>query len=213
MLGRVGIRNKAGRRPFLVGLTGNFGTGKSTVARLFRRLGAEVVNADRLAHEVFRKENRLYPGIRSLFPELKGRLSREALARIVFQSPVRRRALESLVHPYVFDRIREETRRRRARVVVVEAPLLFESGFDQACDGTILVQASPQETLRRLRGKGFREAEVRARWRAQWPVKKKIRRSDYLIDNSDGRQKTQRQVVQIWKDIERSLKKHGKREG
>jgi len=196
-----------------VGLTGNFGTGKSTVARLFRRLGAEVVNADRLAHEVFRKENRLYPGIRSLFPELKGRLSREALARIVFQSPVRRRALESLVHPYVFDRIREETRRRRARVVVVEAPLLFESGFDQACDGTILVQASPQETLRRLRGKGFREAEVRARWRAQWPVKKKIRRSDYLIDNSDGRQKTQRQVVQIWKDIERSLKKHGKREG
>jgi len=213
VLGRVGIRNKAGRRPFLVGLTGNFGTGKSTVARLFRRLGAEVVNADRLAHEVFRKENRLYPGIRSLFPELKGRLSREALARIVFQSPVRRRALESLVHPYVFDRIREETRRRRARVVVVEAPLLFESGFDQACDGTILVQASPQETLRRLRGKGFREAEVRARWRAQWPVKKKIRRSDYLIDNSDGRQKTQRQVVQIWKDIERSLKKHGKREG
>ena len=98
-------------------------------------------------------------------------------------------------------------------MVVVEAPLLFESGFDQACDGTILVQASPQETLRRLRGKGFREAEVRARWRAQWPVKKKIRRSDYLIDNSDGRQKTQRQVVQIWKDIERSLKKHGKREG
>ena len=212
MWGRAGIGNRPRRRPFLVGLTGNFGTGKSTVARYFQKMGARVVSADRLAHEVFRKKNPVYPRIRSLFRGIKGDLSRAKVARGVFRDSKKRRSLESLIHPYVFRRIGEEIKRGRARVAVLEVPLLFESGFDRKCDRTVVVEASAKEVLRRLQRKGFRRTEVEARWRAQMPVPEKIRRADYAIDNSGGRDETRRQVVQIWKQIERSLKKHGKRE-
>ena len=188
-----------------MGLTGNFGTGKSTVARLFRRRGTRVLSADRLAHEVFEKENPLYPQVRSLFPKIKGSLSRAAIAQIIFRDSEKRRALESLIHPYVFRRIREEMGRMRSRVVILEIPLLFESGFDQECDCTIVVRAPLKKVFERLLERGFREAEVEARWRAQMPLRRKIRRADYSIDNSDGREATRRQVVQIWKKIERSL--------
>lgn len=199
-------------KPLVVGLTGNFGTGKSTTAQFFRELGAQVIHTDRLAHEVFKKGNPLYPGIRSLFPELKGSLSRTKIARIVFGDSRKRRALESLIHPYVFDRIGEEIGRRRERAVILEIPLLFESGFDQECDRTVVVLAPERRVFERLLRKGFRRAEVEARWRAQMPLREKIRRADYLIDNSNGREVTRRQVVQIWRKIERSLNQHGKRE-
>lgn len=199
-------------RPFVVGLTGNFGTGKSTVARFFKELGAQVLDSDRLAHEVFRKKNPLYPGLRSLFPQLKGRLNRTVVSRVVFRNPRKRRALESLIHPYVFRRIGEEIRRRRARVVVLEIPLLFESGFDRECDCTVVVKAPLPKAFQRLREKGFRKEEVESRWRAQMPLEKKIKRSDHLVDNSQGLGETRRQVVRIWRKIERSLRKHGQRE-
>lgn len=198
-----------------MGLTGNFGTGKSTVARYFRKMGARVLNADRLAHEVFQKKNPIYPRIRSLFPELKGRLNRTDVARIVFQDARKRRALESLIHPYVFDRILAHIQQGRERVVILEIPLLFESGFDRECDYTVVVRTTAKEVFRRLQEKGFQKAEVRARWRAQMPLQKKIKRSDSFIDNSRKRGETRRQVVRIWKkieSIERSLRKHDQRE-
>lgn len=131
---------------------------------------------------------------------------------MVFRNPKKRKALESLIHPYVFRRIGEEIRRRRERVVVLEIPLLFESGFDRECDCTVVVKAPLPEALQRLQEKGFRKEEVESRWRAQMPLEKKIKRSDHLIDNSKGRYETRRQAVRIWRKIERSLRKHGQRE-
>lgn len=186
----------------MVGLTGNFGVGKSTVASLFKKKGAKVLSADRLAHEVFRKGNPVYLRVRSLFPSEKGNLNRERIAGIVFRSPRKRRALESLIHPYVFRRIQEQVGRTRKRVVIVEVPLLFETGFDRGCDRTIVVRSEPSEIFRRLSRRGYSGPEIRARWRAQRPLGDKTRRSDYLIDNSDGLRETRRQVEKIWKELQ-----------
>lgn len=200
-------------RPLLVGLTGNFGTGKSTAAGFFRKAGAQVVSTDKIAHEVFQKGNPLHSRLRRLFPELKGSLRREKIAVIVFRSRRRRKRLESLVHPYVFNRIQQEIRRTRKRIMILEVPLLFESGFYRRCDLNILVQAPFQRTLQRLRRQGFSRTQVEARWRAQWPSREKAGRADFLIDNSDGLRNTRRQTQRIWKllqKIERSLARNAK---
>lgn len=205
---------KFSRGPLVVGLTGNFGTGKSTVSGLFRKKGAKILNADRLAHEVFRKGHLLFRKVRSLFPKGKERLGRKQIAEVVFMNPKKRRQLESLVHPYVFMRIRKELERTRERVAILEVPLLFESGFDRQCDRTVVVHSPEEKVFRRLGQIGFSKAEVRARWRAQMPLREKMRRADYRIDNSKGLAETRRQVVEVWKDLqnERSLTTHGKRQ-
>lgn len=195
MSARRGLKRK---RPFLVGLTGSFGTGKTTVAAMFQRKGAKVLSADRLAHEVFKKGNPLYSKIRRIFPEVPGRLSRAKIAPFVFGSPKRRRRLEALVHPYIFKRLREKMKRTKSRVVIAEVPLLFESGFHRLCDRTIVVYAPQRMIFKRLRP--YTRAEIRSRWRAQMHFREKARRADYVIDNSNGFKKTRNQVDRIWKE-------------
>lgn len=157
-----------------------------------------MIDSDRLAHEAFRPGSRLYARIRSLFPELRGRVSRPRVAKIVFKDSRRRRSLESLIHPYVFERIAGEIRRTRKRAAVVEVPLLFESGFHRHCDWTVVVRAKPEAVIERLRRKGFRTAQIRARWRAQMTPHAKVKQADFVIDNSKGKRRTRRQVEVLW---------------
>lgn len=193
-----------------MGLTGHFGAGKSTVARLFKEMGSEVLDADRLTHEVYRKKSWLYKKLHSLFPELKGPLDRKKISRIVFRDRKRRRSLEQAIHPYVFNRIREEVGKKPRSVFILEVPLLFESGFYHETNCNVLVKARTQVVLERLARKGFKAQDAKERWRAQMPLARKIRLTDFIIDNSNGLKRTRKQVVRVWKQIERSLTKHGK---
>jgi len=186
-----------------VGLTGGFGSGKSTAARLFKKLGARVVDADQLAHEVFRKGHPLFPKVRSLFPEAKGSLTRARAARVIFGNPKRRRALEALIHPYVFQRMREEISRTKAPVIVLEVPLLFESGFDRDCDVTVAVVADRKEIFRRLHPLG--RAAILARLGAQMPVREKTRRADYVIENSRGLRELEDRVKKLWHKFKKGV--------
>lgn len=194
-----------------MGLTGDFGSGKTTTAQFFRQKGAHVLSADQLAHEVLEKKNRFYPKISLLFPELKGNLTRAGIAEIVFREPARRRKLECLVHPYVLERLKEKAQSTRKPVVVVEVPLLFESGFDRYSDINVVVKTPREKILKRLTQHGYSEQEIKARWRVQMPTREKIKRADYVIDNSKGAKSAQKQVAQVWEKIERSLATHGKR--
>ena len=208
---RRGSRTKSQRRPVIVGLTGSFGAGKSTVAKLFRCLGAHVLDADQLAHEVFQKKNPYHERLRFLFPEIRGLLTRAKIARIVFHNERRRQKLERLIHPYVFNRIEEETARTRRPVLVVEVPLLFESGFHHHTDSNVVVNTGKKAILARLRRKGYSAEEVAARWRAQMDSPEKIRKADYVINNTRGLEVTRARVLQIWNQIERSLLTHAQR--
>lgn len=190
----------------MVGLTGSFGTGKSTVARLFKEKGAQVISADQMAHEVFETKNPVSRKVRSLFPEIQGRMTRTKVAKIVFENPSRRLALESVVHPYVFRRIQEELEKKKHGITLVEVPLLFESGFDKHCDKTLVVDAPRSQVLKRLQALGFKKKEIEKRWKAQFSMQEKIRRSDYHIDNSNGLGKTKEQVQQAWNELLNSKK-------
>lgn len=199
-------------RPFLlVGLTGGIGTGKSTVAAMLAARGAVVIDADRLAREVVEPgEPTLARIVEEFGPEVlgpDGRLDRKALGALVFADPARRRRLEALTHPPIRARLdaRLEALARAGfrGVVVVDAPLLVESGLHRAMDRLVVVTADEATQLARLMARdGLDRAEALRRIRSQMPLAAKARLADHVIDNSGDRAATEAQVERLWAALE-----------
>ena len=201
------------RHTVVLGLTGGFGSGKTSVARMFQDLGAHAVDADKLAHEALRPGSSVYPKVARLFKGARsrhGKLDRKKIAAIVFKNPKQRRKLEALVHPYVFGRMVSEIAQARGPVMVLEIPLLFETGFDAYCHQTVVVAAGRRVTQRRLAKLGFSRAEIEARYKAQMPLKEKRKRAGFVILNSGSLEKTRQQVKKVWGQIRPSLKEKNK---
>ena len=182
----------------LIGLTGTFGSGKSSVLRLFRKEGASTVSADRIVHSLLRCKT-VKEAVKNIFgPAVlkKGQVNRTALAKIVFADKEKRRQLEELLHPIVKEQILKDAKRisRQKKPVVAEVPLLFESGFLEPFDYIICVSAKPEVIRIRMQKKGITAAEVENRSSSQWKVSEKEKRSDAIIENSESRAKTEKQV-------------------
>ncbi len=188
----------------LVGLTGGFGTGKSTAAHFFEELGACVVDADKLAHEALLPGSLVYSEVIRLFPEVlqpDSHLDPKKLAAIIFHDAEKRKKMESLVHPYVFTRMMEEISDASESVVILEVPLLFETGYDRFCHQVIVVNAPEPLATKRLLEKGFSNEEILARRKAQMPLEEKLKKAQIVIDNSETFQQTRRKVEEIWKKL------------
>ncbi len=176
------------RKKLVIGLTGGYGSGKSTVTEIFRRLGAKTESADHLAHRA------LLPGtptfkriLRTFGPEVRSRsggLDRARLAAIVFKNPAARRRLEKIVHPFVVAQHKKTIRKHIKGVLVLEIPLLFEAGLRRLADKVVVVTAPASVRMRRLAKKGVSPADFRRRSRAQWPLARKVRLADAVIDNA-----------------------------
>ena len=197
----------------IVGLTGGFGSGKSTVRHLLEELGAFVIDADLLAHEALLEGNPVYEKIAALFPDARksGGMDRKKIGGIIFKDKDKRKKLEEIVHPYVFERIGEEIRDAEEKTIVIEVPLLFESGLDRICGKTILVRAPQEEIVKRLIEKGCPEEEIRVRQNAQMPDAGKTKRADFILDNSGSLEKTRREVEKLWRDLHTVFLKKGER--
>ena len=190
---------------FVVGLTGTFGSGKTTVGRLLKRSGAVLVmDSDRIVDEVFCPNHPILGRIKQLF-NIRGRAERKQIAEIVFSDSRRRKQLESIIHPYVFRRIRSEMRRVRKSIVVLEIPLLFETGSDRFCDVTVAVVAEKRQILKRLSKQGVANDQICARIRAQWSQAEKKRRADFFIHNSGSKAELIRNVKLLWRKLKSVL--------
>lgn len=170
----------------LVGLTGSIGSGKSTVAQRLRALGVAVLDADEYAREGAKV---LKAEICQAFPEacLEGEPNRAALGRRVFADPEARRRLEALIHPYVRQRMQEETEKARQAghsLVVHDIPLLFEAGREKDFAGVLVVAAPTALRKARVMARsGLSEAEFEARDQSQLPQEEKVRRATWVIWN------------------------------
>ncbi|HET7788388.1 MAG TPA: dephospho-CoA kinase [Myxococcales bacterium] len=173
------------------GLTGNIGSGKSTVGRLLAAAGIPVVDADQVAREVVERGRPALREIASRFPGVllpDGSLDRKALAQRVFADTDEREALNQIIHP----RIAEEVAARLAalaaaghRLAVYEAALIVENGLQAGLDGLVVVVAPPEQQVARLRLRdGMSEADARARIAAQLPSAEKVRHATVAIENS-----------------------------
>ncbi len=186
----------------VVGLTGGFGVGKSSVAQRFKNMGAEIIDADEIAHDAMKKGSPVFDLIIELFEEALHpggkRMDREKLAEIVFNDPKRRKELEAIIHPYVYKKIEEKIEASERQVILVEVPLLFEAGFEKLCDKVVVVTCNSTVKMKRLICKKFTEQEVRARERAQMSEALKAQKGNFIIDNSKSIYQTQREIERLW---------------
>jgi len=194
----------------VIGVTGGVGTGKSTVARMFQRLGAVVLDADALAHEAMEPRRLAWRRIVRTFGEgvlnPDQTINRQRLAQRVFQDEPARARLERIIHPQVRREIRLRLgrlrRARRVRAVVLDVPLLIEAGAARLVDALVVVTALPEVQRRRLASRhGWSAEETEARRAAQWDLAAKAALADFVVDNSDGVDATRTQVKRIWKRL------------
>lgn len=193
----------------VIGLTGGFGTGKSTVAAMFGELGATVLDADQIAHQAMEPKRLAWRRIVEAFGESivneDQTINRQRLGALVFADEQARMRLEAILHPQVLTQIKRRLhplqRLRRVNAVVVDAPLLVEAGAEQLVDTLVVVTASPEVQRERLRRKYGGTTEIEARIAAQWAVSAKVALADYVVDNSDGINATRTQVRRIWDQL------------
>ena len=199
-----------------VGLTGGIASGKSLVARIFRDLGAHLIDADRIVHEFLEPGQPAYTEILHHFgrdiqlPD--GRIDRRVLGQIVFQDRDKLLWLNQCLHPRVFEAYRlmiSHLRERQEEIIVVfDAALLIETGFHRKMDRVVVVYAELDQQLERLALRdGFTKEQALSRIRSQMPLDEKRGQADYVIVNTGTREQAEHQAREIYVKLNRVAEK------
>ena len=192
----------------IVGLTGSVGMGKSTAATMLRRMGVPIYDADAAVHQMMRRGGIAVARVAVAFPgvEKNGAIDRSALGPRVFGNDVAMKKLESIIHPLVREderRFLAAMRRRKTKLVVMDVPLLFESGRHRRYDSVMVVTA-PEfvQRARVLKRPGMNPARLAAIKARQMPDAEKRRRADFIVPSGQGRAVTWRKLGQVLRGLE-----------
>ncbi len=191
----------------VIGLTGGIGCGKSHVRETLVALGAEGIDADKVAHDVMAPGAAAYaPLVAAFGPEFvqpDGEIDRAKLGALVFRDTAALAKLEATVHPAVYEAIRTRVERSTAPVVVIEAIKLLEAGLSVTlCDRVWIVVCSEAAQLERLaRSRGMSEAEVGRRRANQMPPEQMAREADLVIDTNGTLVETEEKVRRAWQQL------------
>ncbi len=197
----------------VLGLTGSIGMGKSTAARMLRRMGVAVCDSDAVVHRLTARGGGAVPAIEAAFPGVvrDGAVDRRALGARVFGDPQALRRLEAILHPMVWREQRRFLRRMAARgerVVVFDIPLLFETGAERRVDEVIVVTAPPAVQRARVLARPGMTEQMFARILArQTPDREKRRRADHVVQTGLGRRESLRALGEI---IAQAKRKRGR---
>ena len=192
--------------PVVIGITGNIATGKSTVANMLGDSGADVIDADKVAHSIMQSGTDVHAQIVDTFGvgvlREDGEIDRAKLGVIVFASPRTLACLEAIVHPATLDSIQHQIDNSSARFIVVEAIKLIESGMVDSYDSIWVTTCPSEEQIRRLvNGRGMSHAAAVQRVQSQPPQAKKVSRADVVIDTSGSMSQTCEQVKKAWAEL------------
>lgn len=193
----------------ILGLTGSIAMGKSTAAAMLRRMGVAVHDSDAAVHALTRPGGAAMPAIAASFPDLvkNGALDRATLSKRAFDDPVILRKLEAILHPLVradSARFLKRQRARRAKLVVLDVPLLYETGGEQRCDAVAVVSAPRTVQLQRVLSRpGMSRAKLAGIEARQMPDAEKRKRADFVIPTGRGRRPT-------WVALRRALRETGR---
>jgi dephospho-CoA kinase len=200
-------------------LTGGIATGKSTVARFLTGLGARLIDTDLLAREIVEPGTPALKRISEAFgreyilPD--GNLNREMMRDRIMKDPAKRDTLNSITHPAIMEKVKnllEESGSKESVPVIIDVPLLFETGWDRYFNRIILVYTPPSLQIERLmRRDGIDRETAEITMKAQMPVDEKRARADFIIDNSGSREKTMNQVRRIFGELIAGKDKEGEK--
>jgi dephospho-CoA kinase len=194
----------------VIGLTGGIGSGKSTVSQFFQQCGAVVIDADKIAHQIYEHHPELVETLFKKFGDGIGdsqskKIDRSRLAAIIFADEAKRKELEALTHPLIRNDIQmqiEKAHRLKAPLVLVDAALLVETGYYQTFDGLIVVKSEQEQQIFRIKNRdGLPPEEILQRIAAQMPLSEKLKVADWVIDNSGEVLETKKQVEKIFKEL------------
>ena len=203
---------------YTIGLTGGIGTGKTAVARILEELGAAILDADRVGHEVYLPGRPAYDAIVAEFgAEVvaeDGSIDRKKLGPIVFSAPEKLARLNAITHPRMKEMMREklaDADRSGAKVAVLEAALLFDAGWDDLTDEVWVTVVDAETAARRASERsGIPVEQVLERiQKAQMASEERIRRSDVVIDTSGTLEDTRRRTFDAWDRLEHRLSAEG----
>jgi dephospho-CoA kinase len=189
----------------ILGLTGSIGMGKSTTAKLFAEAGVPVYDADATVHKLY--EGEAVPAIEAAFPGTTsdGKVDRNKLSARVVHDPAAMKQLERIVHPMLGasrQRFFEDAERSGAPVVVVDVPLLFETGGEKRVDAVVVVTTSPDKQRERVLARGTMDDErLDAILTRQMPDAEKRKRADFVVDTSHGLDPVRAQIRDILQQV------------
>ncbi|MEE2910627.1 MAG: dephospho-CoA kinase [Candidatus Poribacteria bacterium] len=196
----------------IIGLTGGIACGKSTVTQLLQRRGADIIDLDQIGHELLKANSPVMKQLLKTFgPEvldLSGDVNRTKLGKIVFADPLARQQLNDIVHPEIHRISRQlaqsKVKNQADSIVVIESPLLIESGGYRSVDYVVLVSATPDQQIVRLmkrsleQNKTMTQLDAEKRLAAQMSLKEKMAYADYIVDNQGDLTELGKQVDQLW---------------
>jgi len=193
----------------VIGLTGGIASGKSTVAAFFRDLGAAIIDADQIVHDLYDTEPLLAAQLSRIFGagilDASQKIDRKALGNIVFKDEAQRKKLETLIHPLVRKKIQEEIDKARAagyRLCLVDAALLVESGLHKLYEGLIVVKTSPALQIERLmKRSALSRQDCEKRLVCQASLEEKLGLADWVILNEGSLDDTRRQVKTLYRSL------------
>ncbi len=194
----------------VVGLTGGIASGKSTVSSVFKKLGAYIIDADKVAHQIYDEDSELVQKITDLFGKeifipSTFIIDRDKLGQIVFKNSEKLKQLEALVHPAVRKKILHEIHeagKQAYPLCIVDAPLLVETGFYKLYEGLIVLKALPEQQKKRLKERNeLSDEEIMNRINAQAPLEEKLKVANWVIDNTGDLEKTKKQVEELYQKL------------
>jgi len=194
----------------VIGVTGNIGSGKSTVCRILARLGAAVIDADRLSHEAYKPHSQSWQKIVATFGKdiLKsdGEIDRQKLAQVVFPNPTALAKLHGILQPEVQRMIQENIeyhRRQGAKAVALEATLLIEDKRTWLADKIWVVVASQDKVVKRLKQeRDITESQILSRLKSQMPAEEKAKYADEVVYNDGDLNQLEARLTQLWNELD-----------
>ncbi|MGE5197606.1 MAG: dephospho-CoA kinase [Deltaproteobacteria bacterium] len=203
------MKRQSQNKKTVIGVTGSFGSGKTTVAKMFQSRGAGLIDADRIARVLLRPGSGIYRKVIRAFGKaiLKKNKSidRARLAQIVFKDKRSLKELNGIIHPAVIRCMARKIKDSQRRLIVLDVPLLIEAGLTEMVDRVIVVTINKKTQIARLRRRtSLGKRDILQRINAQMPQSRKRGFADFIIDNSGPIDKTQKQVDAIRRTLWKS---------
>jgi dephospho-CoA kinase len=198
----------------IIGLTGNIASGKTEVAKIFKELGAKVIDADKIAREVVEPGEAAWQEIVEEFggnilnPD--GSINRKKLGEIIFNDDKKREQLNQITHPRIMTKLKETIdnyKKENVKLVIIEAALIVErGGLLKVIDELIVVSTDAEAQVERIMTRdGLQRDEALSRMESQMPISEKTKHATHIIDNSGSLEETRKQVEEVWEKITTEL--------